>query len=1050
MLNASDSYLASLGTTLATDGNAADSPNLELRSNEVGGVTSGNRIVRRLQEELHARPVVVCAETGMDADGVLASLASAEASRGVKVRVDDYANLSVAEQARAMGESLRWCRNNATEGKLLVVCTHVPSADEADVELQVRMMRKIVSMGAMLVVAGMPDCEPLAEAFGEAASFWSCDFCVAEEDVATEGVDAGMTHGIPLLVHAWQRMSQAMREAPLTDPHFQEAFCAVAEGALRDGLIREELQLRCAMMMLGSGTLDELRDVVNTVDESLWRTLQRDAPFFGVDAIRARFDCACSDMRDALDILVPVLAGKTAPWPKLVLRAVCALVDQGRVARAAAVAHLCSNKDMRDEVALAYAGAFLNVGEVGIVSDAVRRAKDVDVIANPELGAARCMLWALSGEHLSKRPDPPLNYDNTPISRVASLACWCRDMLAGYGYGKLETPQDGDDSLANALVLHGNAQQLVLQGKLEEAYLSVVEAVARLDENTIAGALLQCDYVFCALMTGVKLSRPEMEAFERCGQFLERMDLKVLCGLHHAVLPLAGVLVGRRMGEPLLESQVQRAMRSGSVLLRGTFLLGCAVGDLRMGAFVRGHVRLQRACDAFSSVGADFLVTVAKVLHLTLQALLGPCPARREFLACRGVSQALDLVADLVCVACVPVAKDRRRGLGRRHAKGCPKDLLWMANVLGRDYAEVSKRVRECMPDSWKDALDVSLLELDAIFAGSTRVEAASGARATKTSAGGGGVGTSLSTDLATDLGQQIEITLLGGFEVRVEGVPIAGNRIEQRRAKGMLILLAAMPGHVAKRFTLMESIWPEYDYQSAKKCLYSATSVLRAELRVQDEDSRAANVVVSNKAQATILLNPAHVVCDVDAFEERARKVLDGDEDDRYVVSLCREIEELYKGDLTIPSTDGMGIVERRARELRELYADAMIAGADAATNLGMKMLACRFARRAHVADTMREDAVRALVTSFCAAGRQLEAQRCYESYASKVINTTRRPPSRRLRKAVEDLVSNPDQHKLGDRARMRVGGRKTSVEVVGSRAVSSAGQLSLDLDGV
>ncbi|MDO4796617.1 MAG: BTAD domain-containing putative transcriptional regulator [Coriobacteriales bacterium] len=1048
MINASDSYLSSLGNTFVDDDDVVSLWDGGRNQGDASQPLSHVAITQRLREELHNRPIVVCVEPGMDGEGVLATLAADEASLGTKVRVDDYASLSVEEQLHALGESLRWCRNNASDNKLLVMCTHVSPGDEADVEAQVRVLRKIVSMGAMLVVAGLPDCEPLAEAFGEAACFWSCDFCVAGEG-ATRDVDASLTHGIALLEHACKVMSPATRDTPMLDPHYQEAFCAIAEGALRDGLIHEELQLRCAMMLLGSGTIEQLRDVAGKVDDSLWRTLPRDAPFFGVDVVGQRFDCVCSGMRESLDVLLSTLASKTGPWPHLVHRAVCVLVGQSRMVRAATVAFLCSDKSLRREMAIAHASEFLNVGEIGIVHDAVQQAEDVDAIANPELEAARCMLWALSGEHLSKRPQPPLAYDDAPMSRVASLACWCRDMLAGYDQGRLEVPVGGDDPLADALVAHGNTVQLAMQGKLEEAYLGALEVVGRCGEDTVAGALLQCDYVLCALVTGVRLSRPEMEAFERSGQFLERVGLKALCDLHHAIVPLAGALAGRRMHEPLLETQVQRAMRSGSVVLRGTFLLACAITDIRMGAFVRGHVRLERARDAFVGVGADYLGAVAKVLHIALQALMGPCPARRELLACKGVYEPLDLVIDLVCAACVPVGRDHRRGLGRRHAHGCPKDVLWIANVLSRDYADLSKKMRERMPDSWKDAVDASLLELDGTLLGPQKQGEAlehSIAQIQDTAVGtrlavGGGLAVA---------GQEVEITLLGGFEVRVEGVPIVGKRIEQRRAKAMLILLAAMPGHVAKRFTLMESIWPEYDYQSAKKCLYSATSVLRAELRPRDADAQSANIVVTNKAQATILLNPAYVVSDVDAFEERARKVLDSDEGDRYVVSLCREIEELYKGDLTIPSTDGMGLMERRARELRELYADAMIAGADAATNLGMKMLACRFARRAHVADAMREDAVRALVTSFCAAGRQLEAQRCYESYASKVINTTRRPPSRRLRKTVEDLVSHPDQLELGDRARMRLSGRKASVEVVGSRAVTSGGQLSLDLDDV
>ncbi len=145
-----------------------------------------------------------------------------------------------------------------------------------------------------------------------------------------------------------------------------------------------------------------------------------------------------------------------------------------------------------------------------------------------------------------------------------------------------------------------------------------------------------------------------------------------------------------------------------------------------------------------------------------------------------------------------------------------------------------------------------------------------------------------------------------------------------------------------------------------------------------------------------------------MDVFEEKARQVLDLEGSDREVVALSRELEELYRGDLFVPPTDGMGVVQTRARELKDLYADSMIVAAHAASNLGMKTLACRFAQHAHAADELREDAVRILVIALCAAGRKVEAERCYEKYVGHMVDISRRPPSRHLRKEMQSLLGS------------------------------------------
>ena len=295
---------------------------------------------------------------------------------------------------------------------------------------------------------------------------------------------------------------------------------------------------------------------------------------------------------------------------------------------------------------------------------------------------------------------------------------------------------------------------------------------------------------------------------------------------------------------------------------------------------------------------------------------------------------------------------------------------------------------------------------------------------------------------------KQVRVNVLGGMEVRAGGKPVGNTALERRRAKSMLALLAAIPGHAAKRFTIMESVWPEYDYDTAHRCVYSATSVLRTEICGALGDGDAASVVYSNRSDRTVLLNMDMVSCDVDAFELKARRVLDSAGDDRLIVALCRDIEDLYRGPLFVPPTDGAGIVVARARELQGLYADAMVAGAEAAMRTDMKTIACRFARKAHEGDDMREDAVKVLLLALCEAGRQVEAEQAYERYVSHVVDMTRRPPSHSLRKVAGQLLGDGMRDK-GSRSRPRSGTAEDQ-RAVDDAVPSESLQLRLDFGDV
>lgn len=101
------------------------------------------------------------------------------------------------------------------------------------------------------------------------------------------------------------------------------------------------------------------------------------------------------------------------------------------------------------------------------------------------------------------------------------------------------------------------------------------------------------------------------------------------------------------------------------------------------------------------------------------------------------------------------------------------------------------------------------------------------------------------------------------------------------------------------------------------------------------------------SKAQKSLALDPSLVSCDVDEFETQAKLALER-RDPATTIRAARRAEELYGGDLCRPTVDASGLISARRVELRSLYVDALVAGADAALQTGRDGLAVSFGREA------------------------------------------------------------------------------------------------------
>src|SRR3954452_4855196 len=106
----------------------------------------------------------------------------------------------------------------------------------------------------------------------------------------------------------------------------------------------------------------------------------------------------------------------------------------------------------------------------------------------------------------------------------------------------------------------------------------------------------------------------------------------------------------------------------------------------------------------------------------------------------------------------------------------------------------------------------------------------------------------------------QLEVRLLGTFEVRVDSRPVPAEAFKQRRATNLVKVLALAPGDRVARDEVLEALWPKLGADAAAANLHKAASHARNALGDREAVVLRAGIVE--------LAPRAEVTTDVERFE--------------------------------------------------------------------------------------------------------------------------------------------------------------------------------------
>ena len=194
-------------------------------------------------------------------------------------------------------------------------------------------------------------------------------------------------------------------------------------------------------------------------------------------------------------------------------------------------------------------------------------------------------------------------------------------------------------------------------------------------------------------------------------------------------------------------------------------------------------------------------------------------------------------------------------------------------------------------------------------------------------------------------------VSLLGGFEVRVDGNPVPPDAWRSRRAADLVKLLALEPGHELHREVVMDLLWPELGTEAAGANLRKAVHYARRAMQAEE-------AIRTNGGMLSLWA--AKVEVDARRFLDAADLALAAGDPES-----CGLTADMYTGEL-VPADRYEGwAAEPRAR-LRDRYV-AVLKGA-------------RRWERVLDLDQTDEESHRALMQGYYESGRRREAIRQFE----------------------------------------------------------------------
>ena len=734
------------------------------------------------------------------------------------------------------------------------------------------------------------------------------------------------------------------------------------------------------MALLGSGRIGDLETLGIRVSKDLLLDMAQGSPAFGIDPSLRSFSFVGSDA----DVVAEVARASAIP-ASLVEKVVWHLVSVGRMGRAAAIAATIGSQRLVGTLLARYPVELIDSGHAGLLACGSAREQKVEgaaprtrAEAGDGVSELLLTLLRLRGREAAAASDyepealralvrggdearlralldgacerPATRLQLAILLGCEAIACRCssRDVMRGGWLDRLCAVGEGcDDGLSRVLACHLRALGESLGGRALEAYRRLVVAreqrLPATVSSSVFSALLQRDFGAVKLLVGDRDGPGDADLCRRAEEVLARKapaSLRRFSELYGGLISAALRLreLGSRCDRAILQAE-----RRGEATLVALASLVRAMEGLASRAYRNAHLHAGAARRASETSGTADVGVLATIVDLLAHEGLGERPpdvpraGRRR--ADEEVGEDVRALLDVASSATrAPGRTDGELGAMVRGVDPRAEVLAFAGFITGLPLRS-SVSLRGALPPCW---LGPHAAEVGG-ESPPRADDAPRGALAAPPGNPGASGARAFGPGSPAPCAQRLEVRVLGGLSVRLDGARLSECRWKRSQARTLLAMLALTPGHAISRGEAIERLWPESDFSRGKVSLYSVLSSLRMSLGQHDD---ASQFVVGEAGR--IWLDGGLVRCDIDEFERMARAVASPASADDDTVSLCLRMEAMYGEGSHVPSRDASGMFRRRHEELARRYVNSMLSGSEAAMRMHDVRQAAWFAESA------------------------------------------------------------------------------------------------------
>ncbi|HEU0165448.1 MAG TPA: BTAD domain-containing putative transcriptional regulator, partial [Thermomicrobiales bacterium] len=217
---------------------------------------------------------------------------------------------------------------------------------------------------------------------------------------------------------------------------------------------------------------------------------------------------------------------------------------------------------------------------------------------------------------------------------------------------------------------------------------------------------------------------------------------------------------------------------------------------------------------------------------------------------------------------------------------------------------------------------------------------------------------------------------LLGATELRVGERILTSHDWTRRQARSVLLLLLGTPGHRLPRDQVLESIWPDQEYESSLNSLYKALHALRRTLEPGLTSGRGSAYIETSSD--VIALKPHEGMwVDVDLFVTPIAQASANDKAGRR--TRLRAAADLYRGDFIADDPYADWPVARR-EALRSSWERTVLSLAHSDIEHGEPLASLGHLEALIGSDPTFEEGHRAIIRACLAAGQRAAALQQFE----------------------------------------------------------------------